>query len=163
VAGPAAQRLDQLQGDADAGQVLVGIGAVVALRVDHCQRRRQRRVGLVMVGDDQVDAELARPHCRLDAADPAVDRDDQLDAVRMQPFDGRRLEPVAVAQSLRDEMGDVGAEQFQRPPQDHGGGDAVDVVVAVDRDAILSLNRREHTLDRIGHAGQRERIVQIRQ
>ena len=41
--GARAQRLHQLQRDADAGEVLVGIGAVVALRVDHRERRRQRR------------------------------------------------------------------------------------------------------------------------
>ena len=41
--GARAQRLDELQRDADAGQVLVRIGAVVPLRVDHRQRRRQRR------------------------------------------------------------------------------------------------------------------------
>ena len=78
VPGLRAQRLHQLQRDADAGQVLVGIGAVVPLRVDHRQRLRQLGVGLVVVGDDQIDAELARAARRLGAADAAVDRDDQL-------------------------------------------------------------------------------------
>ena len=54
-----AQRLHQLQRDADAGEVLVRIGAVVALRVDDRERLRQLGVGLVMIGDDQIDAQLA--------------------------------------------------------------------------------------------------------
>ena len=38
LAGARAQRLHELQRDADAGEVLVGIGAVVPLRVDHRER-----------------------------------------------------------------------------------------------------------------------------
>ena len=87
--GCAAQRLHQLQRDADAGEVLVGIAAVVPLRVDHRQRRRQLGVRLVMVGDDQIDAELARAPRRVGAADAAVDRDDQRHAVGVQPLDRR--------------------------------------------------------------------------
>ena len=37
---------------------------------------------------------------------------------------------------------DVAAEQLQRAPQDHGRGDAVDVVVAVDRDPLLARDAR---------------------
>ena len=44
---------------------------------------------------------------------------------------------VAVAQPLGKEVRDVGAEQFERATQDHGRCDAVDVVVSVDRDALL--------------------------
>ena len=43
LAGALAERLHQLQRDADAGEVLVGIGAVVALGIDDRQGRRQRR------------------------------------------------------------------------------------------------------------------------
>ena len=92
----------------------------------------------MVVGDDQIDAELARAARRLGAADAAVDRDDQRDAVGVQPLDRRRLQPVAVAQPLGDEVDDVGAEQLERAPQDDGRRDAVDVVVAVDGDPLLA-------------------------
>ena len=87
--GALAERLDELQRDADAGEVLVRIGAVVALGVDHGQRRRQRAVGLVMIGDDEVDAEVARALRGLGAADAAVDRDDQPHAFGVQAIDRR--------------------------------------------------------------------------
>ena len=99
--GAAAQRLHQLQRDADAGEVLVRIRAVVALRVDDRQRRRQLGVRLVVVGDDQIDAELARAPRRVGAADAAIDRDDERHAVGVQPLDRRRLQAVAVVAAAR--------------------------------------------------------------
>ncbi len=141
--GSHAQRLHQLQRHADAGEVLVGIGAVVPLRVDDRERLRQLGVGLVVVGDDQVEPERARVQapprrrgCRSPPRSPAV-----TPSACSRSSDGR-LQPVAVAQPLRNEMRDVGAEQFERPAQDHRGRDAVDVVVAVDGDAFLARDGR---------------------
>jgi hypothetical protein len=74
----------------------------------------------------------------------------------------RRLQPVAVAQPLGDEVRDVGPEQFQRAPQDDRRGDAVHVVVAVDRDALApSRSLGQDPLDGGRHVGEQERIVQI--
>ena len=70
------------------------------------------------------------------AADAAVDRDDERHAVGVQPLDCGRLQAVAVAQPLGDEVDDVAAEHLERAAQDHGGRDAVDVVVAVNGDAL---------------------------
>ena len=97
LAGALAQRLHQLQRDADAGEVLVGIRAVVALGIDHRERRRQRAFGLVVIGDDQIDAELARAQRRLGAADAAVDRDDQ----RARPRRAGARSPPAAGRSRR--------------------------------------------------------------
>ncbi len=71
------ERLHELQRDADAREILVGIVAIVAPRVDDRDRDRQLGIGLVVIRDDQVDAQLARALRRLDAANAAVDRDDQ--------------------------------------------------------------------------------------
>ena len=117
---------------------LVRIRAVVALGIQHGDRHRQLVVRLVVVRDDQVDAELARPPRRFDAADAAVDRNDQRHAVGLQPLDGCRLEAVAVAQPLGDEMDDVAAEHLERATEDHRRRDAVDVVVAVNGDALAA-------------------------
>ena len=58
-------------------------------------------VRLVVVGDDQIDPELAGAQRRVGAADAAVDRDDQRDALGVQPIDRRRLQAVAVAAAAR--------------------------------------------------------------
>src|SRR4029434_8796267 len=61
MAGAGAQRLNQLQRHPDTGEVLVWISAVVTLRIDDRQRVRQLNAGLVMIRDDQIDAQLASP------------------------------------------------------------------------------------------------------
>ncbi len=79
----------------------------------------------------------------------------------MQPLDQRhrRLEAVSVAQPFGDEMHDVGAKQLERAAQDDGRRDAVDIVVAVDRNAFLAGNRRHDAVDRHAHVGEQHRIV----
>ena len=124
-------------------------------------RHRQLVVGLVVIGDDQVDAELARAAGRFGAADAAVDRNDQPDAVGVQPFDRRRLQTVAVAESFRDEVDDLAAEELQRPAQDDRRGDAIHVVVAVDGDPLLAREGLLDPGDRGRHVGEPERVVQV--
>ncbi len=46
------------KGDADAGQALVRVSRVRPVRVDNGAGVRQLCLALVMVGDDQVDAQL---------------------------------------------------------------------------------------------------------
>ena len=79
---------------------------------------------------------------RLHAANAAVHRDHQPHALGMQAIERRRLQPVAVAQPLGDEMDDVGAEQLERAPQDDRRRHAVDVVVAVNGDPLLAARSR---------------------
>ena len=111
------------------------LGLMTATRVG------QRALGLVVIGDDEIDAELARPPRGVGAANAAVDRHDDVDLLGVQPIDRRRLQAVAVAQPLRDEVDDLAAEHLERAPEDDGRGDAVDVVVAVDRDPLAARQR----------------------
>ena len=114
-----------------------------------------------MVGDDEIEAQLARPARGVGAADAAIDRYDQRHAVCVQAIDRRRLQAIAVLQALRDEMHDVGAEQLQRAAQDHRRGHTIDVVVTVDRDALLACNRTQETIDGDAHVGEPPRIVKM--
>ena len=156
-----AERLHQLQRDADAREMFVGIVAVVPLRVDHRERGRQRAFRLVMIGDDQIDAELVRAPRRLGAADAAVHRHDDARALRVQAIDRRRLQAVAVAHPLGQEVDDIAAEQFDHAAQDDRGGHAVDVVVAVHRDALFPRDRAHQAIDGRREIGQQIRIVEV--
>ena len=158
---PTAQCLDELQGDTDAGEVLVGVGAVVTLGVDDRRRHRQLVVGLVVIGDDEVHAKFTRAAGRVGAADAAVHRDDQPDALAVETFDGCRLQAVAVAEPFRDEVDDLAPEKLQRTAQDDRRGDAIHIVVAMDRDALVASQSRFDSGDRGGHVGELERIVQV--
>ena len=44
-----------------------------------------------MVCDDQIEAKLARPASRFGSTNAAIDRDDHVDTLGMQTFEGRRL------------------------------------------------------------------------
>jgi hypothetical protein len=114
-----------------------------------------------MVGDDQVEAQLPGSRRRFAAPDPAVDRHDERHPVGVQAVDCRRLQTVPISQPLRDEVHDVAAEQLQRAPQDHRRGDAVDVVVAVDRDALVLRDRALEPFDRASHVREREGVVEV--
>ena len=56
------QRLADAEGDADARQIGKGIARVGAVGIDDRDRLRQRPVGVrrVVIGDDDVDADLPR-------------------------------------------------------------------------------------------------------
>jgi hypothetical protein len=81
----------------------------------------------------------------------------------VQPLDRRRLEAIAVGQPLGDEVHDLGADQLERPPQDHRRRDAVDVVIAMDRDPLFPCDRAQDAIDGWPHVGQPHRIVQVLQ
>ena len=55
----------------------------------------------------------------------------------------------------------VGAKQLERATKNDGRGDAIAIVVAMDRDALFPLDRRENPLHRRRHIGELERIVQM--
>ncbi len=96
---------------------------------------------MVVIGDDEVDAQLA---CQLrftDGGDAAVDRDDHFRPVGRELADGRRVEPVALLVAIRDVRGYDDAELTESADEDGGAGDAVDVIVPIDDDALASRER----------------------
>jgi hypothetical protein len=114
-----------------------------------------------MVGDDQVQPQLARAPGGVGGADAAIDRHHHLHVFGGEPVERGRLQPVAVLQPIRNEVHDIGAEQLERAADDHRRRDAVDVVVAVDGDPFAPLDRGEQPIDRRAHVGQPHGIVEM--
>ncbi len=114
-----------------------------------------------MIGDDEVDVQVARALRGLGAADAAVDGDDQAHALGVQAVDRRRLQAVAVANPLGDEVDHVPAEHLERAPEDDGRGDPVDVVVAVNRDPLFSCDCLFDPFDRLRQIREQERVVEM--
>ncbi len=109
--GAHAQRLHELERDADARQVLVRVAAIDgASGLSTATARGSSASGLVVIRDHHVHAEFRRAPRGLEAADAAVHGDDEAHAFRRQPLDGGHLEAVAVADPLGDEVGDVAAQ-----------------------------------------------------
>src|SRR5215471_7725953 len=84
-----------------------------------------------------------------------------MNAFAVKALDRRRLQPVPILQAFRYEMDNVGAEELERTPQDDRRGDTVDVVIAVDRDALAPSDRRHDPVGRERHVGQHCRVVEM--
>ena len=71
--------VSQLEGDADPGQVLVGVFAAGLVRIYHGESRRvaARGIGNMVIGNYHVKTVVLRPLERLEAADAAIDADGQ--------------------------------------------------------------------------------------
>ena len=142
-----------------------GRGAQLRERVVAERRMHDRAVGQlvgrpVVVGDDDLEPELARA-CDLGRrGDRAVDRDEQSRARRRHPLDGLHRQPVSVG-AARYVPARIGPEPAQGAHEDRGGADAVDVVVAVHDDLRALRDVAEDRLAALVHAGERERVVAL--
>ena len=131
-----AQGEDQLEGHAHPGQVLEGVGAVGTPGVHHGHGVGQGVFTFVVVGDDQVQTDLTGVFGLLHAGDAAVHGDDQGDALVIEGAEGVAAQPVAVLHPAGDMLEALGSLGAQVVHQQHGGGDAVHIVVPEHGDAF---------------------------
>ena len=96
---------------------------------------------MVVVRHDEIDPQIACEERLVDRGHPAVDRDDHLRAIRRQVPQGRGVDAVTLLVAVRDVRGDCRAELAEDPDEDGGPGDAIDVIVPVDDDALASRER----------------------
>ena len=113
----------------------------------------------MMVGDDHVEPERAGARDLGHRRDPAVDGEDEVDAVRRQLLDRLGGEPVALLEAARETPLDVRAQLAQRQKSDNGRGDAVDVVVAVDANPLPVAHRDADPLHCRGHVAEPKGVV----
>ena len=113
-----------------------------------------------MVGDDHVEADLARVGDLGVSADPAVDGDDQADAGRGELVERLGGDAVAVGEAVGQAPDHVGAHvDAQELAEQERGGDAVGVVVAVHGDRLAAAEGAIDALARLGHAVEQVRAV----
>ena len=160
-AAAAQQALDELERHAHAGQRLERVGAAGPQRVDDRDGVGQHRGRLVVVGDHGVDAERARVRDGLGRGDAAVHGDDQRAAAALGLVDGIDGQPVAVLDAVRDAVLDARAQLLERAVEQERRGDAVDVVVALDEDALAAPRRRPGCARRRLEVAHLARVVQV--
>ena len=124
-----------------------------------------RRMQLVVIGDDELEPDLARVLRLMDRRHSAVDGHDRLD-----PLAAQRVERLAVQSvALCDPVRHIGAhrrvrrDRPQHVPEDRRRHDAVDVVVAVDRDALACAQRVADGLGRLSHVVHGIGVLQLLQ
>ncbi len=161
VAQPLANSPGELERDADAAQVAERIARAGKPRMHEARRLRQGGTDLVMVGDDKLQAQFAGQGRLGDAADSAIDADQQsLRVFLVQLPDGVAIEPVSLFEARRDVEVDAASRQLDAVPQEGRGRHAVDVVIAVDRDAALRTDGRNDPIGGVRDSRQDFRIVQ---
>ena len=79
----------------------------------------------------------------------------------MQPLDGRRGEPVALAEAVRHDRVHVGAHRAKPASGDRRGRDAVEVEVAEHDDALAGANGRGDLVGGRGHARDEVRVEPV--
>ena len=156
----AGYRGGELEGDAHAGQPGVRIAAVRAVGVDDRDRVGKLLLALVVVGDDEVDAELSAQLRLVVGRDSAVHRDDQIDLLAAELADGDLVEAVALLEPRRDVGDDPRADALEKVSQQGGRGDAVDVIVAEDGDLFPPGNGQTDAVGRGFHVLHQEGRVE---
>ncbi len=136
------------QHEADGGEIAETGEIVRPVRVHQRIDLGQLLAALVMVDDDDGHAELPGFGQRLDAGGAAIDRHQQRRALSRQHADGFGVGAVALEQPVGNVDQRIEAAMPQMPGQQRGGGRAVDVVVAEDRNSLAAL-------DGVGQAGRR--------
>ena len=132
------QCLYQFVGDAHTGEIWERIAAVPPLGIDHRHCLWQLCLHLVVIGDDQIQAdrpgELRLGGCR----DSTVHRDHQ--RTGLADFDQRILmQPVAIVHAVGDEIANqrrIPGEAAQNLHQKHHRCLAVNVVITVNGDGF---------------------------
>jgi hypothetical protein len=151
-----AERTEQLVDDAGAAEL--------GERVRRRPRRDDRAVGqrlrrTVVVGDDHVEPEALRfPHLDV-RGDPTVDGEHEAVPVSGQTLQRLARDPVPFVEAAREVPVDVGTEVAQARDRQGGRADAVDVVVAVDADALARVDRGAEAVARGRRVAEQRRIV----
>src|SRR2546425_118243 len=114
---------------------------------------------MVVVGDDEIDAELAREQGLAHGGDAAVDGHDDARPVRGELAERLAVEAVALLVAVRDVRADDRAELAERRDGDRRPGDAADVVAPVADDAPASRERTMEALERPVHIAHRRALL----
>ena len=128
-----AQGGSQLEGHAYAGEILMGISPVNPVGVHHRNGLGQGILALVVIGDHQINAQLPAKLCLLYGGNAAVNGDNQLDTGGVELLNGDGVQAVALFQPAGDIADAVGAVAAQKVRQQAGGGNAVHVIIAKNR------------------------------
>ena len=102
--------------------------------------RQSIRAGKVVVGDDEIDARAPRALGRGKGTSAGIDADDQSNAAGGGAFDHISAQVVAFANPVRHVEIRRASAEFDRGFQDHDGGGAIDVVVAIDENSLFAFD-----------------------
>ena len=133
---------------AEAGEV------VAPVRIDDRQGRRQLFVGLMVIDDDDIHAELVRFRQRRDAGGAAIDRDEERRALLRQRPHGFDVGAVAFEQPVRNMDQRIEAAMAQKAREQRRRSGAVNIIIAEYGDALAAPDRVRDARRRRRHGGE---------
>jgi len=138
VAQQSTERCKHVESNTDTGQSLAGKGLAGKVGINHDFCIRQRFARQMMIGNDHLHAEFARPGDAFEAGYTVVDGHQQLRAGRSGLFGKPRRQAVTQPKAVRHHEVDLATAE-QAKPADHqcGSGGAVCIEVADDNDRFI--------------------------
>ena len=153
--------LHEFETHAAAREMRVGVVIVAALGIENGHSRGQDLVGNVVVADDEIDATLLGIGDFFDGLDATVQDDDEAHTGFGGIVDTAFRHPVTFFVAVGDVVVDVAVIATDESIDQCHGGDAVDVIVTVDHDALLARDGEVEAFDRHLHIVHEERVVQV--
>ena len=130
------ERGGQLERHANARHLQNRLRLLLPVRVDDCDGLRQIRLTLMVVGDDELHAELPAQSRLLICRNAAIDGDDQLHILLVERPHGNFVEPVALFEPCGNVACHMSAALSEKVRQKTCGRNAVYVVVSEDADML---------------------------
>ena len=126
--------------------------------VHHRRGGGQGIFALVVVGDHHIHLQAPGKVYFLHGGDAAVHGDDEGHPLGGQGLDGLQVEAVALLQPVGDVGGHLSPHAPQAVGEQAGGGDAVHVIIPVDRQVLSRLQSLAHPRRRPVHIPQQHRV-----
>src|ERR1044072_2600191 len=141
--------MHSLESHPDAGQVLVGIFAAVLIRINDRERGRCAFIfiGQMMVGDYYIEPVVAGPNKWIVRANSTIDAQHEFVSTTRRLLERRLLNAISFSETMRHVITRRCAQQAYRAKQPRCSGRAVNVVVAIDKNWFLILNRAFQSRD----------------
>ena len=159
-----AQREQQAEHHANAGDGLARKRIAGKIRIHDRVRVGQRHARKVMIGDDDLHSARARSRDAGMASHAVVDGDDQVRRFCGEIIDEAGRQTIAVREAIRHAIAHVSrAEQTQAAHGDGRAGRTVRVEIADDADRSVAVDRIDENLARALKTAKRRRIGEARQ
>ena len=156
----ACQSCSQLKSHPNAREVPVGIAVTLAMGVHHSHCLRQPVFALMVIGDDEIHAQLPAQRRLLHGGNAAVHRHNQGHALTGQEPDRRRVQTVA----LPHPSGDVGPAVRSPLPEEIReqacGSHTVYIIVPKDCHCLSPLQGKGNSSLGCGHIRHQKRVWQ---
>ncbi len=135
---------------------------IVALWIDDCVRIRKCWGGLVVVGHNNVNSYRVRDIDCCVVGNPTVDGDNELCISQGKLRYRLCVEPIPLIMAVRNVVFKIGVcNCSKKVVEEYSAGDTVAVVVSIDDDVFLMLNRTQHTFHSLLHVGEEKGVVEV--